>query len=230
MERVILVTGGSGGIGSAIVRSLLSDGISTIILDEEDRPEGCEKAEFVRCDLADLSQIDAVCDDFTSKDMRFNGIVHVAAITEHHRLVDEPREQWLRILAINLVAPIALTQRLAPLIVNGGSVLFFGSGLFLKGEDGLAAYTASKGGLVGFARSLASELGERGITVNTVSPGLTATKMMAAEREEKNITSRAIKRREVPEDVVGAVRFFLSPASRFCTGQLLMVDGGSTRH
>jgi 3-oxoacyl-[acyl-carrier protein] reductase len=240
ISETVIVTGGSGGIGSAIVASLIADGVSCMNIDVVAPRSGHEQARYISCDFSDLEAIDRLCRDLLSANVKISGLVHCAGITQGQDeavqgslLADEARESWLRILAVNLVAPIALTQGLAPALQPGGSVVFFGSGTILKGLPRYTVYIASKAGLVGFSRSLAAELGHRQITVNTVSPGLTATSMndnVPQAQLDLNINGRAIKRDEVPEDVVGAVRFFLSPASRFVTGQMLVVDGGSTRH
>jgi 3-oxoacyl-[acyl-carrier protein] reductase len=240
ISETVVVTGGSGGIGSAIVASLIADGLSCVNVDVAPPPAGNEQAQYIACDFNDLGAIDELCDALVSSNTKISGLVHCAGITQGQDeavqgslLADESRENWLRILAVNLIAPIALTQGLTPALQPGGSVVFFGSGTILKGLPRYTVYIASKAGLVGFSRSLAAELGPREITVNTVSPGLTATSMndnVPRAQLDLNINGRAIKRDEVPHDVVGAVRFFLSPASRFITGQMLVVDGGSTRH
>jgi NAD(P)-dependent dehydrogenase (short-subunit alcohol dehydrogenase family) len=115
---------------------------------------------------------------------------------------------------------------------RGARIVLFASGTVFKGPRNLFAYVASKAGVIGFARCLAEELGEDGITVNVVSPGITATPMIAdmAHTEEANIAGRAIKRRAVPDDLVGPVRFLLSEGAAFVTGQTLCVDGGSVKH
>lgn len=240
ISETVIVTGGSGGIGSAILQSLIADGIDCLNVDVAEPPTNIAEAAFARCDFNDLDAIDRLCQDLTSAGTKVSGLVHCAGITQGQDsavqgslLADESRDRWLQILAVNLIAPIALTQGLAPTLQPGGSVIFFGSGTILKGLPRYTVYIASKAGLVGFSRSLAAELGHREITVNTVSPGLTATSMnnnVPSAQLEMNINGRAIKRDEVPDDVVGAVRFFLSPAARFITGQMLVVDGGSTRH
>jgi NAD(P)-dependent dehydrogenase (short-subunit alcohol dehydrogenase family) len=234
----VVITGGSGGIGSAILRSLLADGIECVNIDIAPPPAGCESAGHRPCDLADLEAVEALCRDLVSSGVKVSGLVHCAGITQGQDnpvqgslLADEPREGWLRILTVNLAAPIALTQGLTDALQPGGSVVFFGSGTILKGLPRYSAYIASKAGIVGFSRSIAAELGRSGITVNPVSPGLTATSMndnVPEAQLEANINGRAIKRAEQPEDIVGAVRFFLSPSSRFITGQMLVVDGGQT--
>lgn len=229
MSPRALVTGSSGGIGSTVMGALAGDDIECIGVDRVPPPAG-STTRFERCDLADLDEIDRLCSALVAETRPLDYLVLCAGIAQHRWLHEEDRRDWLTILQVNLVAPMALVAGLLPVLADGGSIVLFGSGLVLKGLPGQTGYTAAKAGLIGFARSLASELGPRGIRVNTVSPGLTATPMMDPAMEQWNIESRAIKRRQVPEDLVGAVRFFLSPASAFVTGQHLVVDGGSVRH
>jgi 3-oxoacyl-[acyl-carrier protein] reductase len=236
----VVITGGSGGIGSEVLRSLLADGIDCINVDIAEPPADCAKAAHRVCDLSDLEAVEALGRDIVESGITVSGLVHCAGITQGQDLpvqgsllADTGRGEWERILAVNLAAPIALTQGLAPALQAGGSVVFFGSATILKGLPKFSVYIASKAGIAGFSRSMAAELGDRAITVNTVSPGLTATAMndnVPAAHVEFNIASRAIKRAALPSDIVGAVRFLLSPASRFITGQMIVIDGGSTRH
>ena len=236
----VIVTGGSGGIGSAVLRSLLADRIACVNVDLLPPPDDCSGAIFERCDLSDLNSIDAFCERMISDGTPISGIVHCAGVTQGggravqgSLLEEEARENWLTILNVNLVGPIAMIQNLLPILAPNGAIIFFGSGTVLKGLPRYSVYIASKAGIVGFARSLAAELGDRSITVNTIAPGLTVTSMndnVPAGQFQANLLSRAIKREEQPEDIVGAVRFFLSSAASFITGQMLVIDGGSTRH
>jgi 3-oxoacyl-[acyl-carrier protein] reductase len=236
----VVITGGSGGIGSAVLRSLLADGIDCINIDIVEQPADCADAKHRICDLSDILAVEALCRDIVESGIKVSGLVHCAGITQGQDLpiqgsllADMERQERDRILTVNLAAPIALTQGLTPALQPGGSVVFFGSATILKGLPRYSVYIASKAGIVGFSRSIAAELGARAITVNTVSPGLTDTAMndnVPAAQIEFNIAGRAIKRTALPTDIVGAVRFLLSASSRFITGQMLVVDGGSTRH
>jgi len=236
----VVITGGSGGIGSAVLRSLLAEGIDCINVDVVEPPADCADAKHRTCDLSDILAVEALCRDIVDSGIKVSGLVHCAGITQGQDLPvqgsllsDTERQEWERILTVNLAAPIALTQGLAPALQSGGSVVFFGSATILKGLPRYSVYIASKAGIVGFSRSIAAELGARAITVNTVSPGLTDTAMndnVPAAQIEFNIAGRAIKRTALPSDIVGAVRFLLSASSRFITGQMLVIDGGATRH
>ncbi|MEN2738954.1 SDR family oxidoreductase [Microbacterium sp. X-17] len=222
-----LVTGGSGAIGAAIVTALREAGANVTVIDRE-RPARDDVA-FVACDLGDLASIDAAI--ATLEGRSFASIVHCAGVIQQRPLAEEPRETWRRVIDVNLTGTIALTQGLLPLTPDGASIVYVASAMVFKGVEGYAVYTATKAGLVGFARSLAGELGARDVRVNVVAPGLIETGLTPdyADREAMQIAGRALKRAGHSEDVAGAVRFLLGPESSFISGQTLVVDGGSVR-
>ena len=144
--------------------------------------------------------------------------------------------QWREIIAINLDGPFLFTHNLLPLLKGSqaGRIIFFSSASIYAGMPEQCPYVAAKAGLIGFTRSLAKVVGEHGITVNAVTPGLTVTtpikKPFPADALAQAAQSRALKRDEQAEDLVGAVYFLASEDAAFITGQIINVDGGAEFH
>ena len=145
-------------------------------------------------------------------------------------------EQWQLIIAINLSGAFLMVRALLPLMKGRGwgRVVNIASASVFEGVVGQTHYVAAKSGLVGFSRSLATEVGEYGITVNCVAPGLTVTapvkRNMSASTIEGQRALRAIQRDEQAEDLAGPVFFLASPEANFMSGQMLVVDGGKIKH
>ena len=230
---VSLVTGASSGIGLKIAETLASVGHQVIAVDINPADSLIEGVHYIRTDLSTEAGIEQLMLALSSQGINeINNLIHCAAVGQWSSLAETARTDWERIIRINLFGTIGITQAVAPLIANRGSVVLFASGTVFKGPKKLFAYVASKGGVIAFARSLSEELGEREITVNVICPGITDTPMIRpmAHTEEANVATRSIKRRAVPEDIVGSVLFLISKHSRFVTGQTLCVDGGSVKH
>jgi len=147
-----------------------------------------------------------------------------------------PVEEWDRVMAINLRGLFLCSRAVFPAMKaqGAGAIINIASGTFFKGVPHYIHYTTSKGGVVGFTRSLARELGEFGIRVNAIAPGFTLSgeneKNMPDAGKAANVGMRMLKRAEVPEDLVGTVIFLASDDSRFITGQTIVVDGGGSVH
>lgn len=230
---ISIVTGGASGIGAAVTASLTDDGHRCLVLDVQTPREPIKGAEYLTVDLGAPDSIELIGSALAGAEVgHVDHLVHCAAVGQFSPFRETERAEWERILRINLNGTIALAQAVVPLMGRGGRIVLFASGTVFKGPRNVFAYVASKAGVIGFARCLADELGDDEITVNVVSPGITDTPMIApmAHTEEQNIATRSIRRRAAPDDLVGPVRFLLSPAAAFVTGQTLCVDGGSVKH
>ena len=229
MSRVVLITGGSKGIGLACAKAFDALGDKVAITYNSSPPP----PEFfgVKCDVTDTAQVDAV---FAAVEEHF-GTVEVlisnAGITKDTLLLRMKEADFTEVIDANLTAAFRVVKRATPgmLKARSGRIILMSSVVGLLGSAGQANYAASKAGLVGFARSLARELGSRSITVNVVAPGPVETDMTAALTAEQlqTITSSVpLQRMATPEEVAGVVTFLASQPAAYITGAVIPVDGG----
>jgi NAD(P)-dependent dehydrogenase (short-subunit alcohol dehydrogenase family) len=238
MRRVVLVTGGSAGIGGATVELLAEQGFDvgfTYRTREGDARRICERAptrvEALRADFADPEAAAAAVHELAE---RFGGslyaLVNNAGINRRGRLAELDLDALTEVVNVNLASPLLAAQAALRYIPRGGRVVNVTSVLATEPLDGAAAYCASKAGLALASRVLALELAERGITVNCVAPGHTATPMNFGDREVDAHTTRrsAIPagRPAAPREIAAAVAYFLSADAAYTTGASLLVDGG----
>ncbi|MBV6755625.1 3-oxoacyl-ACP reductase family protein [Rhodococcus opacus] len=244
--RSILVTGAGRGLGLALARRLGEDGATLWLADiredwgeaaaESLRADGV-KSQFVRVDLRDAESVDAMAATVTS-DGPLYGLVNNAALADgvggkpiHELDIDE----WDRVLGVNLRGTFLVSRAIVPSIIGngGGRVVTIGSDAALYGSPRLAHYIASKGGVAALTRAMSRDLGPHGITVNTVSPGLTeseSAQKVPEHRHELYRLNRALERPQQPSDLVGAVAFLMGPEASYITGQQLVVNGGFVLH
>ncbi|MFE6737566.1 3-oxoacyl-ACP reductase FabG [Streptomyces tubercidicus] len=229
MSRSVLVTGGNRGIGLAIARAFTEAGDKVAITYRSGEPP----AEFLamKCDITDAEQVEQAYKEIEEKHGPVEVLVSNAGITRDQLLMRMSEEDFSAVLDTNLTAAYRVAKRASRgmLRMRRGRLIFVASAVSMLGQAGQANYAASKAGLIGFARSLARELGSRGITSNVVSPGTTETDMVAAltpEQIDAMVQHAPLKRMARPEEIAAAVAFLASDKAGYITGAVLPVDGG----
>ena len=241
-QRRVIVTGAGRGLGEAMAHALAAEGAAVVVA--ELVPERGEQvvrdiraagdvAEFVQTDVSDESSVAALAARVSAKGPIW-GLVNNAGLADAvggKTFWDITPEEWDRIQTTNARGPWLVSRALAPqmLAAGEGRIVNIASDAALYGSPRLAHYIASKGALIALTRAMARELGDHGITVNAVAPGLTegpSAERIPAERHALYAANRAISRPQQPADVTGAVKFLLSDEAGYITGQTIVVDGG----
>jgi len=229
MTKSVLVTGGNRGIGLAIARAFAANGDKvTVTHRSSDPPSGLHA---VRCDVTDTGQVEELFEAVDRQQGPVEVLVANAGITRDTLLLRMSEQDWDDVIDTNLTAAYRLAKRAAKgmLRMRRGRMVFVSSVVGLSGSAGQANYAASKAGLVGFARSVARELGSRSITANVVAPGFVETDMTAAlppERRDELLAQIPLGRYATTEEVAGVVTWLASDAAAYVTGAVIPVDGG----
>jgi 3-oxoacyl-[acyl-carrier protein] reductase len=237
--RHVLISGGSRGLGESLVTGLLDAGYRVSSFSRrktEFTEQNAANANFFfeTADIADAKSLDGCLRAAESKLGPFYGLINCAGIAADGVLATMPEQQLESVVSVNLTGALRLTRRvLRRMLLNstGGVIINVSSIIGLRGYSGLAAYAATKAGMDAMTRSLARELGHRQIRVNSIAPGYLETEMthgLSEEQKDQIVRRTPLGRLGRPADVVGPVRFLLSDAAAFITGQVLVVDGGIT--
>ncbi|WND40669.1 beta-ketoacyl-ACP reductase (plasmid) [Streptomyces sp. BB1-1-1] len=230
MSRSVLITGGNRGIGLAIARHLAEAGDRVAVTYRSGEPP--EGLLAVRCDITDTDQVDAAFKEVEEQHGPVEVLVANAGITKDQLLMRMSEDDFTSVVDTNLTGAFRVTKRASRgmLRAKKGRVVYISSAVALRGESGQANYAASKAGLVGFARSMARELGSRGITFNVIAPGLTETSMSEALSEEQLENLKAqipLGRLARAEEIAATVAFLASEQAAYITGAVVPVDGGA---
>ncbi|CAN5493894.1 3-oxoacyl-[acyl-carrier-protein] reductase [soil metagenome] len=230
MSRVVLVTGGARGIGLACARRFEALGDRVAVTYNSSAPP--EDLFGVKCDVTSASDVD---DAFNAVEEHFGGNVEVlvsnAGVTKDGLLLRMSEDDFVSVIDANLTGSYRVAKRAAQgmLRARSGRIILLSSVVALLGSAGQANYAASKAGMVGFARSLARELGSRSITVNVVAPGPVATDMpatLSAQRLADLTAAVPLGRVAEADEIAGVVAFLASTDAAYITGAVVPVDGG----
>jgi 3-oxoacyl-[acyl-carrier protein] reductase len=231
--RSVLVTGGNRGIGLAIATAFAAQGDQVAVTHRS--PDGAPDLPGellpVQCDVTDAAAVDAAFREVEQKHGPVQVLVSNAGITDDTLLMRMSEDQFIRVLDANLTAAYRVAKRASRgmLKVRSGRMVFVSSVVGLTGSAGQVNYAASKSGLVGLARSIARELGSRGITANVVAPGFVDTDMTRALPEARRteiLGQVPLGRYATPGEVAAAVTWLGSAAAGYVTGAIIPVDGG----
>ena len=234
MDRVVLVTGGNRGIGLAIARAFVANGDRVAITARSGQlPEELanSSALAIAADVTDRTSIDAAFDQIETLWGPVEIVVANAGITRDTLLLRMSDDDIEDVIETNLVGSLRVARRAAKgmLKLRKGRIIFISSVVGLLGSAGQANYAASKSGLVGAARSIARELGSRGVTANVVAPGFVATDMTAELGDDRTAEIRGsvpLGRLASPDEIAIVVTFLASDAAGYITGAVIPVDGG----
>lgn len=240
-KKVAVVTGAERGIGRAIVRALVADGMDAAVVYHRDtRPAKSLVRELtgfgvrvvaIRADIVDFAECRALAREVKKTFDRCDVLVNNAGILSDRTLAKMTKRQWDSVVRTNLDGVFNVTKNILPLMREDGAIINISSIIGVTGNFGQTNYAASKAGIIGFTKSLAREMGSRGITVNAVAPGLIDTAMIRGVPEEKrDILVKRIPARRMgtPEEVAYLVSFLASSRARYISGAVIGIDGGLT--
>jgi len=251
IDRVAIVTGGGGGIGSATARALADEGASVLVVDIDEAAAGRVAlgidqaggtAAAFRADLSEEADVLATIAAVAARFGRLDVVHNNAALTESDFLTrdtavtDLALDVWERTMAVNLRSQMLMCKHAIPLMVRGGggSIVNMSSGASLKGDRTRTAYGASKAGVNALSMYVATSHGKQGIRVNTIVPGLVITDAVRAHLDERMLAglgkATLTPYLGQPEDIADLVVFLASDQSRYITGQMIVIDGGMSAH
>jgi pyridoxal 4-dehydrogenase len=239
--RTAVITGAAQGIGHAIARRLAADGARVVVVDKNGDGAG-KVAEAIgggatafACDISDPDAVARLFEEVAAAG-GCDILVNNAAIVPFIAWDDVDLAHWRQIVDVNLTGVFLMSRAASDLMRNNGvkgRIVNICSNTIFAGTPNMAAYVAAKGGVFGFTRALATELGKYGITVNAVTPGLTATEGVMASPHQEAFEFvgmlQALPGRGMPDDIAPAVAFLASDDAHWITGQTLNVDGGMVR-
>lgn len=226
----VFITGGGSGIGAALVAGFIAQGAKVAYADLIENT-GHEDALYLHCDVTDIVALQTAMDRAAEAHGRISILVNNAANDMRYAIENITPEIWDTQQAVNFKHYFFASQKAAAAMTDGDTIINFSSITYALGSEGMTPYVAANAGIMGLTRSMARELGPRGIRVNAIAPGWVLTDKQREMWATKDslaafLDKQSIKQHILPEDIVGPVLFLASGAARMITGQTIAVDAG----
>lgn len=242
VQRIALVTGASRGIGKAIAMRLARDGRHVVLVSRSEGPLGEVRsliemaggsASVASVDVGDGAALARTIESVADELGRLDILVNNAGVTRDNLILRMSDEEFAEVLRVNLTSAFVAARAAARMMMRGkfGRIVNLGSTSGVVGNAGQTNYAAAKAGLAGLTKSIARELGGKGITANVIAPGFVETDMTAVlgdEVKQRVLGMMALRRLGTPEDIAAAVSYVTSDEAGYLTGQVICVDGGLT--
>ncbi len=242
-DRVVFISGGGSGIGASIVEHFCQQGSKVTFVDVDDAAsqklvETTSAAtnntpRYIRCDLRDIDALQSTIDSVIERDGPILTLINNAARDDRHSIADVTPDFFDEMIAVNLRHHMFAVQGVVPAMAEagGGTIINMGSVTWMVGQGGMPIYSAAKSAIMGLTRSLARDLGDKNIRVNSILPGWILTerqieKWLTPEREVELMNNQCLKRRLHPDEIAKMVLFFSADDSGICTNQNYIADGG----
>jgi NAD(P)-dependent dehydrogenase (short-subunit alcohol dehydrogenase family) len=226
-ESFVLVSGGSGSIGSSIVQRFLKNGHKVIVFDKKQLPESLRGSDclfFKKVDLSKASSIHSACDELVKKKVKISSLVYCSGINEEKNIFDITERSWKKELDVNLTGAVFLSKYAWPLLVNKASISLITSIKAFENTRSIG-YSASKAALNQIVTNLANSFSSKKVRVNAIAPGYIESRMLKGKNLSQLANRCLLKRIGTPEDV-SKVAYFLAFEGTFINGQTIRVDGG----